>query len=149
MGVVIDAMRIFHRQEPRDLEAAVRFYFGEGHEEAHSALGDAWAAARVLGAQLNRYQELPRDMTELHGELVEVDLENRFRRVEGKIVFAFGKYRGKRLCDVARANPGYLRWMLSQDFLPDSVSWVERALEWAEASQRSVASESVSASVVA
>jgi DNA polymerase-3 subunit epsilon len=63
---VIDAMAVFHRKEPRNLAAAVRFYLGRELDRAHSAVVDAAAAAEVLEAQLERYPELPRTVDELY-----------------------------------------------------------------------------------
>jgi DNA polymerase-3 subunit epsilon len=126
---VLDAKRIYHRFEPRDLAAAVRHYCGRAHEAAHSALADAEAAAAVLDAQLNRHAELPPTPAELHAFLTEVDIAGKFRREGRRIFFNFGKHHGRRLRDVARSDPGYLRWMLEQDFLDDVRLLVERALE--------------------
>jgi hypothetical protein len=55
LGVpVVDAFRIFSMQEPRTLSAAVSFYCGRPYskEDAHSALGDAWATLKVLVEQV-------------------------------------------------------------------------------------------------
>jgi len=49
---VVDVQRIFHKKEPRDLSAALRFYCGREHEGAHEALADVQAPADVLLAQL-------------------------------------------------------------------------------------------------
>ena len=46
---IIDAQRIFHIREPRDLSAAARFYLDREHEGAHSALDDVrmtWEISR-------------------------------------------------------------------------------------------------------
>ncbi len=51
---VLDAQKIFHKREPRDLSAALRFYAGGEHETAHSALGDVEATARVLEGQFRK-----------------------------------------------------------------------------------------------
>jgi len=48
---LLDAMVIFHRQERRDLTAAVSFYLNKELEGAHGALADATATAEVLVAQ--------------------------------------------------------------------------------------------------
>lgn len=61
---VIDAMTIFHRQERRDLEAAVRLYCGRTHQ-GHRAEADVQATIDVLSAQLERYPELPADVESL------------------------------------------------------------------------------------
>lgn len=126
---VIDPMRIFHEREPRDLAAAVEFYCGCLHLGTHSALADAAAAAVVLDEQLARYEDLPRLPADLHRYLVPVDVAGRFRVKEGVIVFGFGKHLGKRLDEVVCDDPGYLDWMLAQDFLPDTKAVVRAALD--------------------
>ena len=47
---VIDVQNIFHKEEPRDLSAAARFYLECNHEEAHSALGDKTLSEVALTA---------------------------------------------------------------------------------------------------
>jgi DNA polymerase-3 subunit epsilon len=63
---LIDMQTIFHREEPRDLTAAARFYLDRDHHEAHTALGDIRTSAAVLGAQMKRYENLPRDVDGLN-----------------------------------------------------------------------------------
>ena len=63
---ILDAQRIFFRNEPRDLSAALRYYCGAEHEESHDALGDVLATIRVLGGQFEKYPELPNDLDALH-----------------------------------------------------------------------------------
>lgn len=129
---VIDAMQLYHLREKRDLSAAMTFYCGQPHDQSHRAGPDAWAAAKVLNAQLHRYPDLPATVPELHEHLTEVDLAGRFRLEEGEVVFAFGKYIGHRLKDVARDDPGYLEWMLAGDFLDDVKELVHRHLAGTE-----------------
>lgn len=125
---VLDALDVYRRMEPRDLAHAVRHYLGRDHPDAHSAAADARAAAEVLDRQVGRYG-LPADIDALHKALVEVDVARRFRRdAGGRVVFGFGKHAGRRLADVARTDPGYLRWMLGQSFLDDVQGLVRRAL---------------------
>jgi DNA polymerase III subunit epsilon len=125
---VVDAMQIFHAREPRDLSAAVRFFLGRAHEEAHGALEDAMVTAEVLDAQVARYEDLPGTVEGLHELLTDVDIGGRFRREKGRITFAFGKHAGLALHEVARTDPSYLRWMLNQVFLEDAKRLVEEAL---------------------
>jgi DNA polymerase-3 subunit epsilon len=128
---LIDPMEIFHAYERRDLTTAVRFYLGRDHAGAHSAAADAIAAAEVLDAMLARYADLPRTPAGLHVHFRDsnaVDSGGRFVRVEGEIRFAFGKYRGQPLCAVAASSPAYLRWILDQDFMPDTKEFVAAAL---------------------
>ena len=125
---VLDAQQLFHRQEPRDLAAALRFYCGREHDSAHGALADAEATAAILDAQVARYADLPATVAGLHEALTDVDIGGRFRSEAVRVVFAFGKHLGRPLDEVARRDPGYLGWMLTQDFLDDAKGVVERAL---------------------
>jgi DNA polymerase-3 subunit epsilon len=128
---VIDAMEIFHRYEPRDLGAAVRFYLGREHSGAHSASGDVQATAQVLDAMLARYAGLPRTVTGLHQHFVDpgcVDSDGFFARVGGQLRFAKGKYRGQPLDHVAATRPDYLEWMLRESLFGDTRAIVKEAL---------------------
>jgi DNA polymerase-3 subunit epsilon len=131
----IDPLQIYHARERRDLAAAVRFYLGREHEDGHSAAADVLATAEVLDAMLARYTDLPRSVGDLHQHLKDphaVDTSGCFTRVEGQIRFAFGKHRGQPLDTVACEQPGYLRWMLDQDFFEDTKAVVRRALKRAQ-----------------
>jgi len=117
----VDAQRIFFAREPRHLSAAARFYCQSEHEGAHGALADAEMTLRVLAGQLERYAELPRSVAELHdlfcaGLDQDLDPEGRFRLVRGEPTVNFGRNRGRRLRDIAREEPGFLRWILKGDF---------------------------------
>ena len=131
---VVDACRIFHSKERRDLAAACRFYCGTDHDEAHSALHDTRATWDVLKAQLEHYEDLPLDVQGLHEICDEVD--ERFVDAGAsfvwrhrKAVFAFGKHRGTSLEDLARNDSSYLNWMLNQDFHSDTLRIVRDALK--------------------
>jgi DNA polymerase-3 subunit epsilon len=144
---IIDPMEIFHRQEPRDLAAAVRTYLGRDHKGGHSAAADVLATIEVLNAMVARYPELPRSIAGLHQHFVDadrIDSDGFFRRVEGEVRFLKGKHRGSALAAVATNDPGYLEWMLNQDFFEDTKSVVRDALTIARAeSRRSPAFSSV------
>ena len=131
---IIDAQRIFHLKEPRDLQAAARFYLNAGHEDAHSALADASMSWRVLKAQLERYPDLPRDPTGLH-EFCNyasdrfLDSGRKFEWRHGEAAFAFGKHQGRPLKEIAKEKPDYLKWMVSSDFPTDTKKIVGDALD--------------------
>lgn len=133
--VVIDAMTIFHRKEPRDLSAAVRFYLGREHACAHDARGDVEATAAVLEAQLERYPELPHTVEELGGWCAPpprpdaVDPAGKLVWREGRAVFSFGRYQGRALEEVARESPEYLQWIARADFPAEIKEVVARALD--------------------
>jgi len=140
---VIDAMTIFHRKERRDLTAAVRFYLGRDHEDAHSADADVAATVDVLEEQLERYDDLPRSVEELdqwtRSRPGAVDQSGKFVWKKGSAVFSFGKHQGRTLREVAVEAPGYLQWILKSDFPSDAKVLVKRALEGEFPQSRSVA----------
>jgi len=125
---VIDVLQIYHSRERRDLQSAFAFYCGKRQEQAHRADQDVLATALILDAQLQHYRDLPQNVGELHRQFMEVDLAGRFRMADGEPVFAFGKHTGRRLRDVANADPGYLDWILASDFFEDVKELVRKAI---------------------
>lgn len=132
---VIDMKAIFHREEPRDLSAAARFYLAQEHSEAHSAMGDTRVAADVLWAQLERY-DLPQDLEGLHAYCDEVmpletGLHQLFRATEQGLVFRKWKHRGELLSRIAENVPDYLRWLLRErdDLADEARKAIQDALD--------------------
>ena len=128
---IIDPMMIFHKYEPRDLSAASLFYLNREHKNAHSAEADVIVTAEILNAMLARYETLPKTpegMQTLLQPETAVDVEGKFRTVEGEIRLSFGQYRGRALDWVARSDPGFLQWMLSKDFHEDTKRVAREAL---------------------
>lgn len=129
---LIDMKVIFHREEPRDLSAAARFYLARDHQDAHTALGDIRTTAAVLTAQLDRYGHLPRDVAGLHAYCDEwrpfvTEFDRWFSEKGNELVFNRGKHKGVALAEVARTAPDYLEWMTRADDMPDEVLEVVRA----------------------
>ena len=56
---LVDVQNIFHKMEPRNLAAAVKFYLGKDMEGAHAAINDTRATFEILKAQVQRYQGKP------------------------------------------------------------------------------------------
>jgi DNA polymerase-3 subunit epsilon len=130
---IVDVMTIYHKKEPRDLSAAVRFFLGRDHAGAHGAESDVTASLEVLESQLARYPDLPRTIEALDAFCYPVpqgavDREGKFVLREGEVVFAFGRQKGRTLREVARAQRDYLEWFLKQDFPEDARTLVEEAL---------------------
>jgi DNA polymerase-3 subunit epsilon len=130
---IVDMQTIYFKKEPRDLAAAVRFFAGREHTDAHSALADVIASAEVLAGQLRRYTDLPRDVAALHEisrppEGRFADPDKRFLWRDGEIVFAFSEHRGKTLEEVAEKHPGFLDWMISKSFSEESKQIARDAL---------------------
>lgn len=116
----IDAQRIFHIMEPRNLSAAYKFYCNKTLENAHSAKADALATWEIIQQQLEKYPDLEPDMDHLHkvsGQDKLVDLAGRFLLDDkNEPVFNFGKHRGKRVREILTIEPAYYDWMMSGDF---------------------------------
>jgi DNA polymerase III subunit epsilon len=127
---VLDAQRIFFRNEPRDLSAALRYYCGETHESSHDALGDVLATIRVLAGQFRKYPELPVDLDALN-EYCDprdpswVDRAGRLKWAKGEVVFNFGKFQGQSLRDAVATDPNFITWLLRSDF-PDDTKQIVR-----------------------
>ncbi|MCH5331233.1 MAG: 3'-5' exonuclease [Alistipes sp.] len=116
----VDVQNIFHKMEQRTLVAAYKFYCDKDLTNAHSAEADTMATYEVLKAQLDRYSQLDNDVDYLaefssRGETVDyagrVVYDDR-----GNEVFAFGKYRGRKVADVFADDPSYYTWMMNGDF---------------------------------
>jgi DNA polymerase-3 subunit epsilon len=130
---LVDAQRIYHKREPRDLKAALQHYCGELFLEGHRAEADALATVRVLEGQFTRYPDLPRTMNELdkYCDLRDpswVDRDGKLRWVNGEIAINFGKKKGETLSDLSKRDPNFLRWILKSDFASDTKAIVEKIL---------------------
>lgn len=131
---IVDAQVIFHRQEPRDLAAAVRFYLGREHTGAHGAAPDAEATLDVLLAQLERYPDLGTNVASLAVASTRkddrfVDPDRKLEWRDGEACFTFGKHAGRTLRDVAGSDPDYLDWILKKDFPEPLREIMRNALE--------------------
>ena len=130
---LLDAQRIYHTKEPRDLTAALKFYCGVEHTDAHGAEADVRATLNVLLGQFERYPDLPRDMDTLDRTFNQLDPFNadragRLRWVDGEVTINFGKKKGTKLRDLATQDPGFLRWITRNDFPMDTRQICENAI---------------------
>lgn len=129
---VVDVQRIYHRMEPRNLSAALKYYCGREHEGAHDALADVEATADVLLAQLERYPEALQGDVAFLGELSgdrqrSPDAAGKLKFDDkGNVCLAFGKYAGWTLENIGRNDPGYLQWLMTKAELPGSTLSVMR-----------------------
>ncbi|MFH1476465.1 MAG: 3'-5' exonuclease [Verrucomicrobiota bacterium] len=133
---IVDAQRIYHKKEPRDLSAALTFYCGEMHLGAHGAEADALATVAVLEAQLQKYADLPRSLDELDKYCnpprnpAWADRTGKLKWQESEILINFGVQNiGRKLKDLVRDNPKFLMWILKSDFPADTKRIVADALE--------------------
>ena len=117
---MIDSQVIYHKKEPRNLSAALKFYCNKDLENAHSALDDTIATYEVFKAQLDKYDDLEPNMDFLS----EYTKRNNNLDFAGKIridsdndaIFAFGKYAGQKVTDVFKSDKGYYSWIMKGDF---------------------------------
>lgn len=131
----IDAMKIFHAMEPRNLTAALRFYCDQELVDAHSALADTEATLAILDAQVGRYEDLPTDVMALHrfcnpDEGRFADRTRKFIWNEnGDAAFTFGKLKGQTLQAAVQGDGrGYMEWMLGKDFSEEVKDILRNAL---------------------
>lgn len=116
---MVDVQTIFHMNEKRTLEAAYKFYCEKQLMDAHSAEADASATWEILEAQLERYVHLGDcvdTILQFTGEEKIVDFARRFVFENDVEVFNFGKFKGRPVCDVLKAEPQYYDWMMKGDF---------------------------------
>jgi len=131
---VVDSLTIFHQKEPRDLTAAFKFYCGKELIGAHGAKADALASMEVLSSQLERYSDLPKDITELHRLCSKpderfVDSQRKFFWKDGEAAINFGKHKGELLRDLVKKNRDYVEWMVNDGKFPqDAVDLCWKAL---------------------
>jgi DNA polymerase III subunit epsilon len=116
---LVDVQKIFHMMEQRTLGAAYKFYCSKTLEEAHSAEADARATMEILEAQVQRYPQMGttvESILKFTGEEVVVDFARRFVMEKGVELFNFGKFKGRPVADVLKAEPQYYDWMMKGDF---------------------------------
>jgi len=89
----------------------LRYYLDIDIEaEAHDALGDVLVLEKLYERLLKKIMEEDGLSEEKATEKM-IDISSRPSIMN---MFNFGKYNGKTVADVARADPGYLEWMLAQ-----------------------------------
>ena len=115
----IDAMRIFHSMEPRNLTAAYKFYCDKDLVNAHSAKADVIATFEIIKAQLSRYSDKLENT--ISGQSDSADLAGRIKfNKDGKEIFAFGKHKDKVVTEVFEKEPSYYDWIMNADFSMDT-----------------------------
>lgn len=117
---IIDVQAIYHKMEQRTLSAAYKFYCNQELSNAHDAEADTMATFEVFKAQLNKYDNLQKDIpgiVNFLGANNRVDLEGRIvKNDKGEEVFNFGKHKGRKVSQVFESEPSYYNWMMDGDF---------------------------------
>ena len=132
---IVDAQKIFHLMEKRNLTAAYKFYCNKSLENAHSAMADTKATYEVMIAQVERYENeevfdslgkkiatIKNDMNALNQLCTSqmVDLAGRMIYKDGVEVFSFGKYKGIPVHEVLKQDTSFYDWMMKNDFPLDT-----------------------------
>ena len=117
---MVDVQHIFYTMEPRTLSAAYKFFCEKELVDAHSAEADVSATIDVFLAQLNKYTNLGNTVESVLGVIGEEKIVDYARRFgyddKGVEIFNFGKYKGRSVSDVLKAEPQYYDWMMRGDF---------------------------------
>lgn len=116
----VDVQVLFMKKEPRTLAAAYKFYCGQELVDAHTAEADTKATYEIFKAQLDRYNDIGDNIDEVS----EFSAHNKNADFAGRLVYDddndicvnFGKYKGKKLIDVLKKDPGYYGWVQGADF---------------------------------
>ncbi|GAB4028487.1 exonuclease domain-containing protein [Spirosoma koreense] len=132
---LVDAQRIFHLMEPRNLSAAYKFYCNKDLIGAHSAEADTMASLEVLDAQVQRYLGMvaktdagqdvifANDVDMLHSLTANKNIDLAGRMIlneKGEEVFNFGKHKGSPVLDVLQKEPSFYDWILKGEFPLDT-----------------------------
>lgn len=116
---MLDVQKIYHLMEQRTLGAAYKFYCDKVLEGAHGAEADVSATCEVLEAQIMRYPTIGNtieSILKVTGDDQLVDFARRMVMENGVEVFNFGKYKGKPVGEILKAEPQYYDWMMKGDF---------------------------------
>lgn len=132
---IIDPFSVFVQREPRDLAGALSFYCQRTphQDEAHHALDDVAMTIEVLAGQLERYDDLPASIDEMHTycearDASWIDQTGKVLWRDGRAVLAVGKHAGVPLQLLAVNERQYLQWMLAKDFPEDTKAIISKAL---------------------
>ena len=131
---IIDPQIIFHKMEPRDLSAALKFYCGRELEAAHSAEADILTTIDVFVGQLKKSPQIPMEIEQIsklcsYKDESWIDEEGKFAWLDGEPVINFGKNQGLSLKKIAVDDPRFLKWIINASFSDGTKNIARDALE--------------------
>ena len=129
---IIDALRIYHLMEKRNLSAAYKFYCNKTLENAHNSYVDTSATLEIIDKQVQKYngQDVIDNKGNILGKITDsidsigsiisnniVDISGRIiKNSQNKEIFNFGKYKNQIVSDVFKSNPEYYHWIMKSNF---------------------------------
>lgn len=130
---LIDPQIIFHKMEPRDLSAALKFYCGKNLDDAHSAEADIRATIDVFIGQLAKYSDSFKNLDDVnkfcsYKDENWIDNDGKIIWQDGNAVINFGKRQGQSLQKLAADEPDFLKWILNNSFSDEVKKIVKDAL---------------------
>ena len=113
--VFYDALKLETLLHPRRLEVIYKNYTGHDLTDAHDALADVNATIEVFKYQLDKFSEQDVTLDDIMGfeESKIFDVDGMFTKEDDKILFVKGKYKGIEFMEVARRDPGYIKWYMN------------------------------------
>lgn len=130
---IIDSRVIFWFMVPRNLSSAYKYFCNKEFKAEKNALADVEVTAEILLKQLERYSEFDdiKFINKMHEGFDEDTADNsrKFYWKNGKTHFSFSRHKDKALSDVAREDPGFLEWMLEEDFTKEVKAIIREILE--------------------
>lgn len=127
---IYDAQTIFHQYHPRTLTAALQEYCGETHQKAHDAMEDTMATLKVFQAQMQRYNDLPKDAEALalfcnRGKKPADFMGMFYFGQDGRLYYDFGQYKDRPVDDDYNTE-NYALWMTGKNFPQATLRFLER-----------------------
>jgi len=121
---IIDAFKIYVKEEPRNLAATYERFTGKNLEDAHSAEADISATIEIFEAQIEKYG-IDKSVEEISKEYSDssdnVDFAGKFKKKDKTIIITFGKYKDISVVDIYRRDPNYLSWIADKgEFTQDT-----------------------------
>lgn len=108
---ILDSMKQYFADNPRNLQACYKSYYGEEFEDAHTAAADVNASIKIFDKQM---EECGRDKIIENSKIGMVDAFGKLkRREDGVIVFNFSKNKGK---PVKEVDKGFMTWFYRNNF---------------------------------
>ena len=132
---IIDVQKLYHLMEKRNLSSAYKFYCNKTLKNSHSSFSDTMATYEIFLNQLKKYDnqevfdlkgnkmgKISKNLNKINNTLNNnmIDLEGRFIMYNDDPVFNFGKYKGEKIKEILKKNPGYFNWIIKGKFSNDT-----------------------------